>query len=116
VLLRGEWLRTGFDVPLATAPTGVQRLDASGAFVEGRYRFTPRWQIAARADRLGFSEVTGAQLGTRTWDAPVKRIETVIGYRATRNLEVRAGWQRDWRDGGRVRRRDYPAAQILYWF
>jgi hypothetical protein len=29
---------------------------------------------------------------------------------------VRVGVQKDWRDGGRVRERAYPALQVLYWF
>ena len=31
-----------------------------GGFAEARYRFLPRWQISGRADRLTFSDITGA--------------------------------------------------------
>jgi len=37
-------------------------------------------------------------------------------FRAARNFEVRAGLQHNHRDGGRVRQRNYPALQVLYWF
>ena len=40
-----------------------------------------------------------------TWDAPVDRAEAAIGFRVTRKLEVRGGYQYDWRSGGRVRER-----------
>ncbi len=115
LLIRAEWLRSSFEVPLlgSAAP-----LTASTEFVEGRYRFHPRWQVSARVERLGFSEIQGTINGglPTPWDAPVERIEYVLGYRAARNLEVRAGCQQNWRDGGRVRQQAYPALQVLYWF
>ena len=112
-LVRGEWLRSRFDIPLVGA---VSPLTASSGFVEGRYRFHPRWQASARAERIDFSEIPGAQGAPITWDIPVQRIEVVIGYRAARNLKLRAGWQHNHREGGRVQERNYPALQVLYWF
>jgi len=50
------------------------------------------------------------------WDAPVTRAEAVVGYRALRDLEVRVGWQQNWRSAGRVLDRGYPLLQVLYWF
>jgi len=46
----------------------------------------------------------------------VTRVEAVVGFRVTRPIEIRAGWQHNWRDGGRVHERGYPALQVLYWF
>ena len=67
---------------------------------------------AARVERLGVRprhRHARRRLPT-SWDAPVDRVEGVLGFRATRHLEVRAGWQHNWRDGGRVRERGYPTA------
>jgi hypothetical protein len=118
VLVRAEWLRSAFEVPPVAAPALDVPLVAQSAFVEGRYRLRPRWQASGRVERLTFSEIRGTlNAGAPTpWDAPVTRIEAVLGFRAARNLEVRGGWQHDWRDAGRVLTRGYPAMQVLYWF
>ena len=41
------------------------------------------------------------QLGNRTWDAPVTRLETGVGYYIRRNLLAKGTYQHNWRDGGR---------------
>ena len=51
-----------------------------------------------------------------SWDAPVTRVETTIGFRAARTVELRGGYQYNWRDGGRVTRLGFPTLQVLYWF
>jgi len=113
-LVRAEWLRTAFEVPLVPS---VSRLTSTSVFVEGRYRFHPRWQASGRVERLDFGDIHGTLTDVvASWDAPVNRLELVVGYRAARNVEIRMGWQRNHRDGGRVHDRNYPAAQVLYWF
>jgi len=93
-------------------------LPAWSSFVEARYRVTPRWQLAARVERLGFGRVTGASAGSlpTPWDAQVDRVEAVLGVRLRRDLEIRGGWQQDWRQAGRVRKLGFPMLQVLYWF
>ncbi len=117
-LVRGEWLRSAFRMPSAVVPDLTGPLAASSGFVEGRYRWHPRWQTAVRIERLTFSSIAGTASGglATPWDAPVTRAEAVLGFRAARNVDVRAGWQQDWREAGRVRVRGYPAVQVLYWF
>jgi hypothetical protein len=87
-------------------------------WIEGRYRFSPRLFVAARADRLDFSRITGTILGgvPITWDAPVQRVETGLGWYLLRNLVGRVIVQRNWRDGGRVHERTYVSGQLAYWF
>jgi hypothetical protein len=118
-LIRGEWLRSAFDIPAVSAPYISSPLIASAGFLEGRYRWHPRWQIAARVDRMTFSDIQGALEGggvPTPWDAPVARVEGTLGFRAARTVELRAGWQEDWRHGGRVERDGYPAFQVICWF
>ena len=117
-LLRGEWLRSRFDVPLTWPNHEGARLHAWASFAEARYRPHPRWQLGARVDRLDFSQVVGTVPANRptTWDAPVTRLEGIVGFRATRSLDIRAGWQHNWRDGGRVQKRGDPVVAVLYWF
>lgn len=117
-LIRSEWMHSTFDTPIVAATPADARLGAWAGFAEGRYRFSPRWQVAGRVDRLAFGRVRGATPGAvaTPWDADVDRIEGVLGFRASRRLEVRGGWQQNWRDGGRVRRRGVPMGSLLYWF
>ena len=118
-LVRAEWMRSLFQVPIASGPSPVVPLVASAAFAEARYRVRPRWQLAVRVDTLSFSSVQGAVFNSgqpTPWDAAVQRIEFVTGFRLVRRADLRAGWQYDWRDGGFVHEHGYPALQLLVWF
>jgi hypothetical protein len=115
-LVRGEWLRTAYALPMGDAAAGPASVSAWSGFVEVRQRLHARWQVAVRLDRLAFSSVTGSAGVPTAWDAPIDRAEAALAFRATRRLEVRGGWQHNWRDGGRVRERGFPAAQALFWF
>ena len=73
--------------------------------------------LGARLERLTFSRLLDTIGGGLVqWDAPVSRLETVVGFRVRRSIDLRCGWQQDWRAGGRVRERGYPAIQTLIWF
>jgi hypothetical protein len=116
-VVRGEIVWSGWDMPFV-ASNEITRLDAVGMWVEGRYRLTPRLFLAARADRLGFSRVTGTLFSGQptTWDASVERVEFGGGWYLQRNLVGRVVIQGNWRDGGRVLSRTYVSAQLAYWF
>jgi hypothetical protein len=91
-------------------------LRAVSTSAEGRYKLAPGFYVAARFDRLGFSEITGTQ-ATLPWDAPVTRVEAGVGYSLQRNLLLKASVQENRRDGGRLKRRaTLGAAQIVFWF
>jgi hypothetical protein len=90
-------------------------LRASSALGEARYRLIPGVHVAARAERLGFGEVlSGAAF--EAWDAPVTRVEVGAGWSIQRNVMIKASWQRNWREAGRVRHDSLGVAQIAYWF
>jgi len=108
-MVRGELIWNQWQVP-----TLSQTLDATSAFVEGRYKISPGLFLATRIDRLGFSELASS-FETRTWDAPVTRLETGVGYYIRRNLLVKSSYQHNWRDGGLVTSRGLFAAQLHFW-
>lgn len=116
-LLRGELVWSRWTIPLLVPGTDIP-LDALGMWLEGRYRLTPRLFVAARADRLVFSEISGALFDGRptSWDANVERVEVGAGWYFQRNLVGRAVVQHNWRDGGRVTSRTYVSGQLAYWF
>lgn len=118
LIVRAEALRVTFQMPTGRAPSFLSPLVAHSGFIEARYRWRTRWQLAARADRLSFSDVQGTLFGgaLTAWDAPVTRLEGTAGLRVTRTLELRGGYQYNWRDGGRTRRLGFPTVQLLYWF
>ena len=69
-----------------------------------------------RGDRLGFSRVTSAErrrphAGTRRCGG----VEGAVGYLVRRNVRLKAGYQYNWRDGGRERvdRHGRRAAPLL---
>ncbi len=117
-LLRSEWLWSAFDLPLGPDAAGPIQVGTWSGFVEARRRLHARWQLAVRAGRLAFSRVQGTlDEGRRTpWDAGVDRAELAVGFRAGRGVDLRAGWQHNWRARGRVRERGFPAVQALVWF
>jgi hypothetical protein len=109
-LVRGEGVWTSWDSPVWTTPLRARALSG-----EARYKLVPGAWVAARVDHLGFSEVQGTQ-GRVTWDAPVWRLEAGGGFALRRNLLLKASWQNNWRDGGRIRSKGMATAQVLYWF
>jgi hypothetical protein len=117
-LVRGEELRAVFDMPLVDATDPAARLAAWSGYLEARYRVHPRWDLAGRVEQLDFSTILGTLDGglPTTWEAPVTRVSADVGYRVERQVEIRAGWQMNWRDGGRISKRGYPALQLLFWF
>jgi hypothetical protein len=95
-------------------PTLSPALDATSAFVEGRYKISPGVFVAGRIDRLSFGELPSAS-EPRTWDAPVTRLEAGAGYYIRRNLIAKGTYQYNWRDGGPTRRLGLFAAQLHFW-
>ena len=117
-LLRSEIVWSRWDVPYVLAPPEGHAVAALATWIEGRYRLTPRIYVAARADRLGFSRVTGSLPGAvpTPWDAPVRRVEVGGGYFLQRNLVLRAVAQFNHRDGAREDSRTFLSGQIAWWF
>jgi hypothetical protein len=117
-IVRAEAIFSRWDLPHPAATTNGRDVRAAAAWLEARYRLTPRVYLAARADRLTFSDVRGETSGSgpTPWDAPVERLEAVAGYYIQRNVIARAGVQANWRDGGRIRQRMYLSAQVGWWF
>src|SRR5262249_35997642 len=102
-------------VPAVSAPLLDRPLDATAISIEGRYKLAPGFYVAARADHLGFSRVTGTA-GSEPWDAPVRRIEVGAGYSLQRNLIVKVAVQNNVRNASRQTRSTLPAVELVYWF
>jgi hypothetical protein len=115
-LIRAEAIVSDFRTPDLGSVEVSRRLRAAAAWVEGRYRITPRVYAAGRLDRLVFSRIAPPGGRPLSWDAPVTRVEAGAGYYLQRNLVAKVVYQYNWRDGGRELERGYPAAQLLYWF
>ena len=115
ILVRGEAIRSTWSMPAVATLRLREPLVATSMLVEGRYKIAPGLYFAARGDRLDFGWISGSQ-GPGTWESRTWRIETGLGYSITRNTQLKVAWQRNDREGGRVRRDSLVAGQVLYWF
>jgi hypothetical protein len=115
-LLRFETVLSDWTLPIVDSPAIRLPLRATSTLVEARYKLRPGLYVAARADRLGFSTISGSGGQVDSWDAPISRVEAGLGYSIRRNVQVKGSVQHDERDGGRVRRATFVAGQLLYWF
>ena len=119
-LLRIETIVSQWQIPVpAVRPAQIALQTPLGAVsmsLEGRYQLAPGLYAAARYDRLGFSDQTGAT-GPLPWDAPVTRIEIGGGYSIQRNLLLKGSFQHNHRDGGVLQPiARMVAAQLVFWF
>lgn len=114
-LVRGEVVANTWTLPALDAPQIAGPLKATAGYLEMKVRLSPRLYIAARGDRLIFSEITGTAF-TDTWDANVSRVEIGAGYTIRRGLIVKASFMNNRRDGGLVRTSQLAAVQALFWF
>jgi len=121
-LVRAETIVSAWRLPPA-APPPLQApiegsLTALSTSVEGRYKLRPRLYVAARFDRLMFSDLTGEDGISQPWDAPVRRIEVGGGYSLQRNFVLKLSYQYNTRDGGLFlpQKAKFGAAQLVYWF
>lgn len=96
-LTRGSWAvyaeanASSWQTPLVT-----EDLEAVGAFFEVRYDVAPAWYVAGRVGGMSFSDVDAgpADGGVAPWDRDVFRSELAIGHRLTREILLKADWQR----------------------
>lgn len=114
-LLRAEAIVSAYRLPEVGAPAIGRPLRAAAVSVEGRYRLRAGLYAAGRWDHLGFSAIDGSN-GRASWEAPVTRVETGVGYSLQRNVLLKVAYQHNERDGGRVQTVDIGAAQLVYWF
>jgi len=114
-LIRGEAIRSSWTLPPVATLRLLEPLVATSMLIEGRYKLAPGLYLAARGDRIDFSRIT-SRSGPSTWESRTWRLESGLGYSVTRNVQLKASWQRNDRDGGRVRRDALVSAQVLYWF
>jgi hypothetical protein len=111
--VEGLWAR--WHLP-ALDPTRIDEpLDALGGYAEGRFKIRPGLYAAGRVERMSFDRVA-SDLGRATWDAPVTRYEAGAGWSPRRRVTFKLAWQHDERDGGRVRRQNLVAGQVVLWF
>jgi len=115
LILRGEAVASRWRLPTVDATRIEDPLDALGLYAEARYKLRPGLYLASRLERLTMSELPSS-LGVQGWDAPVTRFELGGGLSPTRHLLIKASWQNNWRDGGRVRENHLVAVQVLLWF
>ena len=114
-LLRAETVFSQWTMPSIGLPAIGGPLRAVATYVEGRYKIRPGLYVAARADHLGFNDIVGVN-GPVAWEAAMRRFEVGGGYSIQRNLLLKISVQADNRDGGRTRKSQLLAGQLVFWF
>jgi hypothetical protein len=115
MILRGEAVASRWRLPAVDATRIEDPLKALGLYAEARYKLRPGLYLASRLEHLAMGEITSA-FGSRGWDAAVTRFELGMGFTPLRHLLLKASWQNNWRDGGRVRENHLLVGQVLLWF
>lgn len=114
-LVRGEAIRSMWQLPVFGNLNLTDPLVAISSSIEARYKIAPGLSVALRGDRLDFSKIRAAR-GIVEWEAQTWRLETGVHYLLTRNIALKGSFQRNGRDGGRVRKDSLLAGQVVYWF
>jgi len=109
-ILRSEAIWSRWQTPMLDRSLG-----ALGLTAEVRCKLRPGLYAAARVDHLGFAHIDGP-VGPVTWDAPVWRVETGVGYVPVRHLLVKLAYQNNRRDGGRVPKQTLVTTQLVIWY
>lgn len=115
VVVRGEAVFSRWRLPAVEATLIEDPLGSLGMFLEARVKLAPGVYLASRVERLDMSGLQTV-LGPREWDARVARFELGGGWSPARRVLLKASWQHNSRDGGRVRRSNLVAGQVLLWF
>ena len=79
--LRGELIQSRWTLPVTYDRALAGGVRATAGWIEGRLRVSPGVDLAARAERLGFSEVATPS-AMQPWESPVSRLEA--GFAAGR--------------------------------
>ena len=112
---RSEVIWSHWSLPLTPLSSEDTILGTTSVLAEARYRIFPGVHVAARGEQLGFAHIA-TSTGPQRWEAAVRRFELGAGYSPLRNVIIKASWQRNLRDGGRIRRDTIGALQLVYWF
>ena len=115
-VLRGELIQSRWGLPAPRDAALAGGVRATAGWVEGRLRVLPGVDLAARAERIGFSELT-TTAGRQPWESPVSRLEGGLAATPLRHTRVKLAVQRNRRPlGGRVRHDTLLALQAGVWF
>lgn len=118
VRVRGEVIRSSWRIRTPLSPRLDDPLAAIAATLEARLRVSPRIDLAARGDWIGFSKIAGTLYGGRPtpWDADVARAEAGVSYRLSRHSRVKVAYQHNWRFAATRRTEGFPAVQLAIRF
>ena len=110
--LYGELVRSTWEAPPAYLAEG--QAHANAGYLEGRYDFLVRWYLAARLDFITYSLIDNPAAGKdEPWGDDLRRLETGLGYRLSREAIVKLVYQKnDYRHGWRSADPEVLALQL----
>ena len=105
-VLYSEYVYNRFDSPF------VGHLDSRAWYVEGKWTVLPGWYVAARFDRMVFSDVALAGGGVAGWDANIWKREIGIGFKPSPRLVAKLVHQQSLVSTSPAVTRAFAAAQL----
>jgi prepilin-type processing-associated H-X9-DG protein len=92
-------------------------IDLLSGYVEAQYKLTPQWYLAARVDRLQYSEIMNPETGLKEgWGYDINRLELALSYRIIREGFIRLDYQANRYDDWSSHDEDILALQFLFAF
>ena len=87
-------------------------LGAVSGYVEAKYKFLPRWYVAARLDAFQPDRIRDEGGNRVRWDYPVRRAEYGVGFHPSPRITLKAVVQNDRFDGNSALDEDHFALQM----
>lgn len=75
-------------------------LGVTSGYVEGTYKFAPRWYAAVRLDAFEPDEIRDSGGDAVPWDYPLRRVEYGVGFHPGPRITLKAAVQHNRFDGG----------------
>ena len=76
-------------------PTVARPLRGVAGYAETRYTFSPRWYVAARAERNDYPYVEAVDDAWEVTSADVRNVEAGFGFRPSSHQLLKVTWRRD---------------------
>jgi hypothetical protein len=83
-------------------------------YLEGKYKFLPKMYYALRVEQMFFSKIQDSAGDSVSWDYPVNRVETGVGYYFTRDILGKLVYQYTQREGASDSEDHFVALQLNF--
>ena len=105
-----EWIFSAFDVP------NVGEVDSLAYYVEGRYKWSPRFFSGFRWGQQIFSEIEDTAGAIQRWDRGIWKIDTSLVWRIDHHVQLKGQYSFSDQNGELEVGQQFAAVQITLKF